>query len=147
MRALEALGYTYRGGEWLPPGSGYGAPLPFTFEADAMHGALCAAPMPSPAAPKAPMRRSAQGDRQCDRGLRGVAVAARKKVPESVPVFGDVSCLYLTRSRQGPCREQALNIFDLSRFSVVLPVWIEHTTSPLPRECSTTELRQQALPV
>jgi hypothetical protein len=27
---------------------------------------------------------------------------------------------------------------------VVLPVWIEHTTSPLPRECSTTELRQQA---
>ena len=26
---------------------------------------------------------------------------------------------------------------------MVLPVWIEHTTSPLPRECSTTELRQQ----
>jgi hypothetical protein len=26
---------------------------------------------------------------------------------------------------------------------LVLPVWIEHTTSPLPRECSTTELRQQ----
>ena len=25
---------------------------------------------------------------------------------------------------------------------LVLPVWIEHTTSPLPRECSTTELRQ-----
>ena len=25
----------------------------------------------------------------------------------------------------------------------MLPVWIEHTTSPLPRECSTTELRQQ----
>ena len=25
---------------------------------------------------------------------------------------------------------------------MVLPVWIEHTTSPLPRECSTTELRQ-----
>ena len=27
--------------------------------------------------------------------------------------------------------------------NMVLPVWIEHTTSPLPRECSTTELRQQ----
>ena len=26
---------------------------------------------------------------------------------------------------------------------MVLPVWIEHTTSPLPRGCSTTELRQQ----
>ena len=31
--------------------------------------------------------------------------------------------------------------------NMVLPVWIDHTTSPLPRECSTTELRQQALPV
>ena len=28
--------------------------------------------------------------------------------------------------------------------ALVLPVWIEHTTSPLPRECSTTELRQRA---
>jgi hypothetical protein len=27
----------------------------------------------------------------------------------------------------------------------VLPVRIELTTSPLPRECSTTELRQRAL--
>ena len=27
---------------------------------------------------------------------------------------------------------------------LVLPVGIEPTTSPLPRECSTTELRQQA---
>src|SRR5262249_12986817 len=27
---------------------------------------------------------------------------------------------------------------------MVLPVWIEHTHSPLPRECSTTELRQRA---
>src|SRR6185312_4860954 len=26
---------------------------------------------------------------------------------------------------------------------MVLPVWIEHTTSPLPMECSTTELRQR----
>jgi hypothetical protein len=32
---------------------------------------------------------------------------------------------------------------ELPRVFVVLPVWIEHTTSPLPRECSTTELRQQ----
>ena len=26
---------------------------------------------------------------------------------------------------------------------MVLPEWIEHSTSPLPRGCSTTELRQQ----
>ena len=30
-----------------------------------------------------------------------------------------------------------------NKFAVVLPVRIELTTSPLPRECSTTELRQQ----
>src|SRR5262245_6529346 len=36
----------------------------------------------------------------------------------------------------------AANTSDLSNF-LVLPVWIEHTTSPLPRGCSTTELRQQ----
>jgi hypothetical protein len=34
---LEGLGYT----EWLPPAAvAVGAPVPFTFEADAMHGAL-----------------------------------------------------------------------------------------------------------
>ena len=32
----------------------------------------------------------------------------------------------------------------ISKGAMVLPVWIEHTTSPLPRECSTTELRQRA---
>src|SRR3954454_370022 len=32
----------------------------------------------------------------------------------------------------------------LCEVCMVLPVWIEHTTSPLPRECSTTELRQRA---
>ena len=26
---------------------------------------------------------------------------------------------------------------------MVLPEWIEHSTSPLPRGCSTTELRQR----
>jgi hypothetical protein len=34
--ALEALGYSYRDGEWLPPAAvagGVGAPLPFTTEA------------------------------------------------------------------------------------------------------------------
>jgi hypothetical protein len=42
MRALDALGYTYQGGQWLPPVAVAGAPLPFpfTFEADAMRGAL-----------------------------------------------------------------------------------------------------------
>jgi hypothetical protein len=36
-RVLQALGYTYRGGEWLLLA---GAPLLLTAEADAMHGAL-----------------------------------------------------------------------------------------------------------
>src|SRR5262245_34851452 len=36
-----------------------------------------------------------------------------------------------------------LNQHSRRQNAVVLPVWIEHTTSPLPRECSTTELRQQ----
>ena len=40
VRALEALGYIFQGGEWLPPAAVAGAPFPFTFEADAMHGAL-----------------------------------------------------------------------------------------------------------
>jgi hypothetical protein len=38
VRTLEALGYSYSNGEWLP--AGVAAPLPFTVEADAMHGAL-----------------------------------------------------------------------------------------------------------
>jgi hypothetical protein len=37
VRALEAIGYRFHGGEWLPPA---GAPVPFTWEADAMHGML-----------------------------------------------------------------------------------------------------------
>jgi hypothetical protein len=38
VRVLEALGYTYRGGQWLAS-AGAATPLPL-FEADAMHGAL-----------------------------------------------------------------------------------------------------------
>jgi hypothetical protein len=43
VRMLEAIGYNYRNDEWLPPGAvagAVGAPLPFTAEADAMHGML-----------------------------------------------------------------------------------------------------------
>jgi hypothetical protein len=49
VRMLQALGYTYqggewlltyRGGEWLAPTGAAAAPLPLTAEADAMHGAL-----------------------------------------------------------------------------------------------------------
>jgi hypothetical protein len=43
VRTLEALGYSYSNGEWLPSGAvtgAVGAPLPFTAEADAMHGML-----------------------------------------------------------------------------------------------------------
>jgi hypothetical protein len=49
-------------------------------------------------------------------------------------------------SAQGSLRH-AIWSQDSGRFrgvQMVLPVWIEHTTSPLPRECSTTELRQQS---
>jgi hypothetical protein len=40
VRVLEALGYSYRNNEWLPPAAVAAAPLPLTVEADAMHGAL-----------------------------------------------------------------------------------------------------------
>jgi len=43
VRTLEALGYGYCNGEWLPRSAAtgtVGAPLPFTAEADAMHGML-----------------------------------------------------------------------------------------------------------
>jgi hypothetical protein len=40
VRALEALGYSYRNNAWLPPAAVAAAPLPLTVEADAMHGAL-----------------------------------------------------------------------------------------------------------
>jgi hypothetical protein len=37
VRLLESLGYRYQSGKWEPSGS---SPLPFTWEADGMHGAL-----------------------------------------------------------------------------------------------------------
>jgi hypothetical protein len=40
VRALEALGYAYRGGEWLAPTSAAATPLSLMDKADAMHGAL-----------------------------------------------------------------------------------------------------------
>jgi hypothetical protein len=39
VRALEALGYTYRGGQWLAPADA-ATPLSLMAKADAMHGAL-----------------------------------------------------------------------------------------------------------
>jgi hypothetical protein len=39
VRAIEAIGYRYHGGEWLPPAAPP-LPLPLTAEADAMHAAL-----------------------------------------------------------------------------------------------------------
>jgi hypothetical protein len=39
VRALEALGYTYLGGEWLAPASA-ATPLWLMAKADAMHGML-----------------------------------------------------------------------------------------------------------
>jgi hypothetical protein len=40
VRTLEAIGYRYRDGEWMAPGAAVGSPLPFTAEADAIHGML-----------------------------------------------------------------------------------------------------------
>ena len=40
-------------------------------------------------------------------------------------------------------RRKSLNVSDFSIFFLVLPDRIELSTSPLPRECSTTELRQR----
>jgi hypothetical protein len=40
VRALEALGYSYRNNEWASPDGVGAVPLHLTFEADAMHGAL-----------------------------------------------------------------------------------------------------------
>ena len=40
VRVLEALGYVYRGGEWLPPAGVGVQPLSMMSEADAMHAAL-----------------------------------------------------------------------------------------------------------
>jgi hypothetical protein len=43
VRTLEAIGYSYSSEEWQPPGAiagAVGTPLPFTAEADAMHGML-----------------------------------------------------------------------------------------------------------
>jgi hypothetical protein len=40
VRILEAMGYEYRNGEWLPVSAATPSSVPLTFEADAMHGAL-----------------------------------------------------------------------------------------------------------
>jgi len=40
LRALEALGFTYQNGTWLPPVPAPSQALPMIAEADAMHGVL-----------------------------------------------------------------------------------------------------------
>ena len=40
VRSLEALGYVYRGGEWLTPACAAATPLSLIAKADDMHGAL-----------------------------------------------------------------------------------------------------------
>ncbi len=40
VRTLEALGYSYRNNEWLPPAPVAATTLTLTVEADAMHRAL-----------------------------------------------------------------------------------------------------------
>ena len=39
VRILEAEGYDYRNGEWLPVSAATPSSVPLNFEADAMHGA------------------------------------------------------------------------------------------------------------
>ena len=61
------------------------------------------------------------------------------------PILHALARFFAFRSRAatssyGPCECRK---FNSSAVLVVLPEWIEHSTSPLPRGCSTTELRQQ----
>src|SRR6202521_5269638 len=67
----------------------------------------------------------------------------RNKVPGYSPYSGGDFVFRSARSCQMKTswRRGNLSVF---RGCMVLPVWIEHTTSPLPRECSTTELRQRS---
>jgi hypothetical protein len=76
------------------------------------------------------------------------ACAAERKASQRVTVCG--SCWIVPDFAGFPValrsREKSLNVADSSTFRLVLPGRIELTTSPLPRGCSTTELRQQKPP-
>jgi hypothetical protein len=64
---------------------------------------------------------------------------------DDVPKRAARSCAVLHHGRRPP--EDAAKKGNFLGPGMVLPVWIEHTTSPLPRECSTTELRQRLAPL
>jgi hypothetical protein len=53
-------------------------------------------------------------------------------------------CQIIIAAKVAAIKTSALRIVVLDERNLVLPVRIELTTSPLPRECSTTELRQHA---
>jgi hypothetical protein len=53
-------------------------------------------------------------------------------------------CQIIIAAKVAAIKPSALRIVVLDERNLVLPVRIELTTSPLPRECSTTELRQHA---
>ena len=61
--------------------------------------------------------------------------------------FGSLSFLFGAFRARADHRSNRWKRLAFSGFLVVLPVGIEPTTSPLPRECSTTELRQRPAPM
>src|SRR5262245_33567278 len=73
----------------------------------------------------------------------------RNSVPQSVPqLVTHIRAMFTRRhaqtGRKCSFAEHAKRP-DFMGFRVVLPEGIELSTSPLPRECSTTELRQRLL--
>jgi hypothetical protein len=73
-----------------------------------------------------------------------IAEQRRNKLPGYFP---EPPCVFVLRSAYS-CQMGMLSHTQctlISRQFLVLPVRIELTTSPLPRECSTTELRQRHL--
>src|SRR5262245_61715856 len=55
---------------------------------------------------------------------------------QSARILHGLACWFVLCSA-GLCRAETRRMFE----NMVLPEWIEHSTSPLPRGCSTTELR------
>ena len=80
------------------------------------------------------------------RGRRVMAEQNMFQRVTNVPLITDVAgsfWAFLDFSIVLRSRRKSLNVSDFSIFFLVLPDRIELSTSPLPRECSTTELRQQ----
>ena len=123
--ALGRPGPPSRSGHWaaIPPA---GAPIrsPCSESPLAPSGRLGAMP---------PKKRSMRA--------RAAGVAPSTLCQLVCQLSGQIDNLFLSRSKRFPARRSAVGDENIREF-LVLPVRIELTASPLPRECSTTELRQ-----